>query len=453
MLFCLALACHLVAADLPGTRDGAGGSDCVAYASTLCDADPGCHAFGLHSDKVQLHGCNSTVANKDWVIYSKETDAATASGYVRLPGTQNVDESKCAHHPHSGIGPYACPERPATPKPYTVLGSYEVGTLENSLFSWHGTLYLLENINGDYAGNAGVWFPEYQGHSYARIRRFDNGIVVCNISSSIGYGFLSAYPDYEHDRVWLFGTNHDRGGKGPQGGYPCSGQTVTAWWSAGGEDLTSWGRACTDAVSADNVEVASVALPPHTLPAHTHVMSDECPGFRIINAPADGNLTKGWNIAPGSTAGPCGGPSTRWTVDPKNRSAGYYYRITGGHHVMLARSRDLRDPWQSTTMIEPTKPDANVAPFAGFPQTWKSKGFELNLDNWQAWDRNSNDADVCCMDPLVNGSYVIWGASTQGGAPKPPVPRNQSQTNAVGTSPQKLAELLDAFFPLPLPYL
>ena len=118
---------------------------------------------------------------------------------------------------------------------------------------------------------------------------------------------------------------------------------------------------------------------------------------------------------------------------------------------MLARSRDLRDPWQSTLMIEPTQPDATVAPYAGFPQSYKRKGFQLNIDNWQAWDRNSNDADVCCMDDSVNGSYLIWGASTQGGAPGAPVPRNQSQTNAVGTSPLKLAGLLDAFavcFPL-----
>lgn len=425
----------------------------MGYASSLCDADQGCHAFGLDGSRIQLHGCNDTVPNADWAIY-----VGGEAGYVRLPGTQNVDEEKCAQHPRSGMGSHVCPgsplPAPPAPKPYQVQGSYEVGTLENSLFSWKGALYLLENVNSGYAANAGVWFPEFKNHSYARIRRFDNGVVVCNISSSIGYGFVSAYPDYEHDRVWLFGTNHDRSGKGPRSGYPCPGKTVTAWWSAGGADLTHWGRACTDAVSADNVEVASVALPPHTLPAHTHVMSDECPGFRIINATADGNLTKGWTTVPGSKKGPCGGPSTRWTYDPQNKSAGYYYRITGGHHVMLARSRDLRDPWQSVTMIQPTQPDATVAPFAGFPRTYKSKGFELNIQHWTAWDRNSNDADVCCMDPSwVNGSYVIWGASTQGGAPDPPVPRNQSQTNVVGTSPQPLAELLDAFFPLPLPYL
>jgi hypothetical protein len=270
---------------------------------------------------------------------------------------------------------------------------------------------LLENANSGYDDNAGKWFPEFKGHSYARVRRLDNGVVIANISSTIGYGFISPYPDYTHNRVWLFGTNHDRGGPGPPGGYRCPGKTVTSWWAEGG-DLTHWETACTDAVSADNVEVASVASPPHTLPAHTHVMSDECPGFRINNA-ADGNLTKGWVVAPGSSKGPCGGPSVRWTIDPQNSSRSYYYRITGGHHVQLARSRDLRPPWQSVTMIVPTPEDANVAPFAGFPSSYERKGFQVNHEHWEDWDFNSNDADVCCMDPAVNGSYLVWGASTQ----------------------------------------
>jgi hypothetical protein len=191
--------------------------------------------------------------------------------------------------------------------------------------------------------------------------------VVANISSSIGYGFISAFPDYAHNRVWLFGTNHDRGGPGPPGGYRCPGQTVTSWWTTDpdGGDLTAWDTACTDAVSADNAEVSRVSAPPPTLPAHTHVMSDECPGFRINNAP-DGNYTTGWVVAPGSSKGPCGGPSVRWAAEPGNASRGYYYRITGGSTVALARSRDLREPWQSVEMIRPTPADADVSRFAGF---------------------------------------------------------------------------------------
>jgi len=337
----------------------------------------------------------------------------------------------------------------STQRPYTVAGTIDVGTLENSIFSWHGTLYLLENINSQYDDQAGNWCPEFDGHSYARVRRLHDGVVVSNISSTIGYGFISAFPDYKHDRLWLFGTNHDRSGHGPSGGYRCPGQSVTAWW-AQGADLTHWDMACTDALSADNVEVAAVHKPPSTLPIHGYVMSDECPGFRINNS-TDGNLTRGWVVAPGSSKGPCGGPSVRWAPEPTNSSRGYYYRITGGHTVSLARSRDLREPWQSVTMITPTAEDAQVSPYAGFAAVAARKRFGLNRDHWSSWDWNSNDADVCCMDPSVEGSYMVWGASTQGRAPKPPVPRNQSCVNVVGTSPLKLPALLDAFFPAPLP--
>ena len=153
--------------------------------------------------------------------------------------------------------------RAASAKPYDVLGSIDVGTLENSIFSWHGALFLLENIGSKYIDHVG---GEFDGHSYARIRHLDSGAVVVNISSTIGYGFISAFPDYTHDRVWLFGTNHDRGGSGPPAGYRCPGQNVTSWW-AYGSNLTHWDTACTDALSADNVEVAHVGLPPPTLPS------------------------------------------------------------------------------------------------------------------------------------------------------------------------------------------
>jgi hypothetical protein len=458
--------------------------NCVAYASSLCDADAHCSAFGLYDGRLQLHGCNATVANSDWAIYSWQQPTAAGGGsYARLPGHVNVDEAKCAAHPASME--HACPGTPTpaptppTPppppppppaaKPYAVDGTIDVGTLENSLFSWRGTMYLLENIADAYYGSAGRWpeFAAFKGHSYARVRRLADGFVVANISSTIGFGFISAFPDYAHGRVWLFGTNHDRSkGGGPPGGYPCAGQAVTSWWTPDGSDLTTWARACTDATSADNVEVASVAVPPRTLPPHGYVMSDECPGFHVNDA-SDGNLTRGWVVPGGTTAGPCGGPSVRWAPEPGSSSSsnnsnnsnsslgrpGYYYRITGGRTVALARSRDLgvSSPWQSVNMISPTPEDANVSRFAGFAQRAAGLGFGLNHDHWDAWDFNSNDADVCCMDPAVNGSFLVWGASTQGGAPKPPVPHNQSCVNVVGTSPLKLPELLDAFFDTPLP--
>ena len=428
---------------------------CISLGIALCGAERNCAAFGIHGLELQFHSCAITIPNDDWTIYTMN-----GSTFAPLPGHVNVDNSKCAGpEPHATVhcgGPSPKPPAPTPPPPthpYTVQGAIDVGTLENSIFSWKGVLYLLENVNEGYHDSAGKYFPAFKGHSYARVRRLMDGVVLVNITSTIGYGFISAFPDYKHDRVWLFGTNHDRGGKGPEGGYRCTAsQAVTAWWTLSGDDLTMWDTACTDATSADNVVVSYVASPPSTLPQHAYVMSNECPGWALSNGTAEGNLTTGWLESPAGTGkGPCGGPSVRWAPEPGHASRGYYYRITGGHTVELARSRDLQDPWQSVMMISPTNADANVSKFAGFPAVASELGWDLNHQYPRSWDFNSNDADVCCMDPSVKEGYVVWGASTQGGAPRPPVPRNQTCANVVGTSTMPLPEMLDAFFSTPLP--
>ena len=81
--------------------------NCVAYASSLCDADAHCSAFGLYNGHLQLHGCNATVANNDWVVYARQQPG----GYARLPGHMNVDEAQCAAHPASPAD-HACPSTP-----------------------------------------------------------------------------------------------------------------------------------------------------------------------------------------------------------------------------------------------------------------------------------------------------------------------------------------------------
>lgn len=61
---------------------------------------------------------------------------------------------------------------------------------------------------------------------------------------------------------------------------------------------------------------------------------------------------------------------------------------------------------------------------------------------------NSNDADICCMHANVSDkAYVIWGASTQGGPPKPPLTGTDAGTNAVGVAPMALTEMLAGYFP------
>lgn len=124
---------------------------------------------------------------------------------------------------------------------YTVHGSIDVFTYENTVFYWHGVMYNLENIPCKYWDHvscttmytgaspvdppqAGIWDPSWGNNSYARIRELDSGRVVANVSSTKGFGFISAFPDYEvqrpvrslalttgqHDTLWLFGTPANR---------------------------------------------------------------------------------------------------------------------------------------------------------------------------------------------------------------------------------------------------
>ena len=121
-----------------------------------------------------------------------------------------------------GACPPHCPDGhpiPApTPRPYESLGSVDIGTYESTVVWWARAAYILENIPCSYADHAGKWDAAFAGHSYARIRDFETGRVVVNISSTIGFGFVNAFADYDHNRLWLFGTPSDR----------CHGN----WWAA-----------------------------------------------------------------------------------------------------------------------------------------------------------------------------------------------------------------------------
>ena len=51
------------------------------------------------------------------------------------------------------------------------------------------------------------------------------------------------------------------------------------------------------------------------------------------------------------------------------------------------------------------------------------------------------------MHPDVKQAYVIWGASTQGGSPKPPLDGKDAGVNAVAVAPMPLDQMLAAYFP------
>ena len=276
---------------------------------------------------------------------------------------------------------------------------------------------------------------------YARVRDLETGVVLSNITSTIGHAFISAFADYKHDRLWLFGIDLDRCVHGTK-----KGNNVISWWS---EDLIHWDAATAISnFSTYNTEVSAVPVPPEGMQPHGYVMILEAFSF-LINDDPNGNLTEGgtgWVRPTNGTAAPhapAGGPSIRY-------SEGYYYCITGGHEVELYRSSDLKT-WVGSThnpLIKPHPEDAKIAPYAGFnkPGEAERKGFGPMHQFPQNWDHNSNDGDVCCLNTPepYNQSWLVWGASTQGGKPTPPV--THGSTNALGHADIPLAELLAGYF-------
>eukprot|EP00911_Craspedida_sp_UC1_P002548 UC1_evm1s1892 len=420
---------------------------CIERGAALCSADVDCAGFGVYNDEIQFHGCvDELVPNYQWAIFAHTNLSINGSaGYSRLNGYFNVDESKCAHHPKTqetscGTNPPSpSPPPPSPPLLFEPLGSIDLGTFENSLFFWHGHMYVLENIGCTYADHAGQWDPSFAGTSYTRIRHLDTGAIVSNISATRSYAFVSSFPDYEHDRLWLFGIDFNRC-KGT-----ARGTRVEAFWNTkGGSDLTSWSSATAIAgLKTFNTEATKVEQVASGMPPHKYALIAEEFSFYLNNA-QDGNLTRGWFQANSTVPqnAPFGGPSLRW-------SRGFYYAITGGRTVNLFRSPDLRT-WTASPhnpAVRPTPNDAKIAPYANFAASAARKGFTTMENHWQSWDWNSNDGDVCCLAPGVNTSWWVYGASTQGRAPKPPVPRNQSAcTNAIGRADIPLADLLERYF-------
>ena len=173
----------------------------------------------------------------------------------------------------------APPPSPGPRRDYKIRGAIEVDTNENTLFLWRAALYVLENIPCYYSQHASRWDPRYANASYARIRRMDTGEIVTNVSSSIGFGFVSAFVDEDLDTVWLFGSACNRcphpggGGQGCGGG--ARGGRVQAWSNRPNRSaLLDWDTAAVAGTYPTyNVEVTrvrsttgqqqAVGLPPH----------------------------------------------------------------------------------------------------------------------------------------------------------------------------------------------
>jgi hypothetical protein len=355
------------------------------------------------------------------------------------------------------------------------VGAVDVGTYENTLVYWHEKLLLLENIPCSYRGHAGEWDASWGNHSYARLRDFSTGAILANISSTKSFGFISAFPDYDHDTLWLFGTPVDRC---ISNGSPT---TVQAWWT-NDSSLQSWSTALAYDLGqvTHNVQVTYVgprggALPAardawaarknkDALPPARYAMFLECFTW-LVNDNENGDLTSGWSLVQSTNppGGACGGPSFTYSADDD-----FFYILTGGHTVQLYRTSNF-SAWELSSpspFITPSAGDALISPFNGFSAVATKKGSppqaHVNVPepfpfvpfdpvwmiNWTSWSENSNDGDVCCQHVNVTDAYVIWGASTQGRKPSAPLDGTDASTNSVAVkSGSTLNQLLASYFP------
>lgn len=376
---------------------------------------------------------------------------------------------------------------------FNKVGSLEVGTYENTVFYWGGSMYILENIACTYWGHAGLWQPSIWGnHSYARIRDLTTGQVLVNITATLQAAFITPFTDYDTNTLWLFGTPTDRC---HTNGHATA---VWAWWVPAGAEFaqdTAWQGPVkvldTGGQRTYNVQVTKVGplggssaatasqwhaqqanrkavlqeQGKHTLPPHNYAMMFECFGFAINNR-TDGNLTTGWSILPNTappSKAPCGGPCMYY-----NPADAFYYILTGGQQVFLYRTQDF-STWQESNpspFLAPSAEDALIAPYADFASRAGQVGTPTPLyvgvpdsglpfrpyapywmgTNWTSWVWNNNDADMCCMHSDVKQAYVIWGASTQGGPPHPPLNGKDAGTNSLGISSMALPDMLSAYF-------
>lgn len=185
----------------------------------------------------------------------------------------------------------------------------------------------------------------------------------------------------------------------------------------------------------------------------------------LVNNATDGNLSQGWSIVESKPPpnGSSGGPSFTYSADDD-----MFYILTGGHVVQLFRTRDFVS-WEESNpspFIFPGAGDAAISSYNGFAATAKRKGSPPQahvgvpenfpfvpydpvwVTNWTSWNRNANDADFCCQHVNITDAWIIWGASTQGRAPYPPLDGTDASTNSIGWKQgSTLNALLASYFP------
>jgi len=261
----------------------------------------------------------------------------------------------------------------------------------------------------------------------AGIRELKTGRFVANISETIGTSFVSPFVDEEKDTLWLAANNEDR----------CVHQCGVGVQVLSSRDLKTFTSALAMNISTCNIDITRVSSPPPGLPPHRYAMLVE-DNTIYLNDNSDGNLSHGWFHGGQVKSGfPGGGPSL-------NHVDGYFYTLTGGNKVYVSRSKDLNTWDGPNEFCRPTPDDAKVAPLVNFPAEASRRGFDDLRKNWTEWDWFTGQGWASAG---VEGSWLMWDASTQGG--KSRLPANftgASCSNVVAYSNLTLGALLGSFF-------
>lgn len=331
---------------------------------------------------------------------------------------------------------------------------------ENTLLRIEGQLVLMESASHglDYVFPHIYNSSTHGDNSYFRMRDFHTGIIIANVSESIGHSFCAAVADHARRQVWVFCGANARGNKknpGPCGVSPRRGCYVGAW-NASFDDLTKWSttrKALTlpDGTSLFNNDVALVQPPPlrqrgdeqpHQAAMIIEGRADKGtarPGPFAINVGTDGDLGANWVILdsskysfgiPKGAVGEGTGDAPALRYDSEQ---GYYYSIGGGWITNgPVRSKTLATgSWEVSPLAPMAVPDARAAK-VGLPASdeargintdyftavWATKGalnptnraFAKNLSSW-AW--GATDPDLCCSDG-ASPSYLLNTLSRQG---------------------------------------
>lgn len=166
-----------------------------------------------------------------------------------------------------------------------------------------------------------------------------------------------------------------------------------------------------------NTRATPVMRPIPGLPDVDFVMAVDYGRLAVHNASAgagDRNLSHGWRLLPWNAAengGFSACPSIHWAEED-----GYFYSISGGHIITLARSLDLKTWLRANRShmsegaggddrggagagarpflaADPTA-DSAISPLMGFPEhveADKSRVLKADLLHPECWDHNVND--------------------------------------------------------------